>query len=200
VFLRSRARGSQAVAELSPAGIAQAHAQVDRGLEISPREPPPPPTRRAIRNRLLEDPSDPIGWVRDGIARGSRLGLCEEGLARAMLDALDRHPRVVFAHGDLLPRNLLRVGDGLAPVDWECAGSHPESWDRALLWANLPAARPRIEAGLDVNGRGRRAFWACAGFALVRELKFQRGRPSARADALRQELERVRAELGAIRG
>jgi len=170
-------------------------ARWERGIALAPRDPPPPAARRAMRNRLLEDPSAPLDWVREGIARGVALGLCDEALAGAMLAALMRRPRVVFAHGDLLPRNLLQVAGGLTPVDWECAGTHPEGWDRALLWANLPAARPRIEATLEEEARA--GFWACVGFALIRELKFRRERPGDRRIAtLREELEQVREALG----
>lgn len=168
-----------------------------RGLALAPSAPPPAALQRALRSRLLEDPSAPVGWVRDGVARGVALGLCDAALASAVLAAIEAHPRTTFAHGDLLPRNLLRVDGGLAPVDWECAGSYLEGWDRALLWVNLPAARSRIEATFSDGGAGRAAFWACAGFALVRELKFRRARPGdPRADELRVELERVRRELG----
>ena len=176
--------------------ICERLARWERGLELAPRDPPPPRARRAMRARLLEDPSEALGWVREGIARGVMLGLCDDLLSRAMLAALDRHPRVAFAHGDLLPRNLLRVEGGLVPVDWECAGAHPVGWDRALLWANLPAARARLESSVAGDPAARAAFWACVGFALVRELKFRRARANdQRAATLRQELERVRVEL-----
>jgi hypothetical protein len=170
----------------------------ERGLALAPAAPPPAAARHAMRARLLEDPSAPVTWVCDGIERGVALGLCDAELAAAMLAAIEAHPRTAFAHGDLLPRNLLRVDGGLAPVDWECAGSHLEGWDRALLWANLPAARARLEATVTGDGAARAAFWACAGFSLVRELKFRRARPGApRTAELRAELERVRRELRA---
>ncbi len=187
---------------LDPALIADAVelctslARWQRGLALAPSDPPPPAARRAMRARLLEDPSAPEAWVREGIERATELGLCDAELAGASLAAIAVHPRVAFAHGDLLPRNLLRVDGGLAPVDWECAGSHLEGWDRALLWANLPQARAALEAAAGEAPRERAAFWACVGFALVRELKFRRARPGdPRALELRTELERVRREL-----
>jgi hypothetical protein len=134
-------------------------------------------TRAEIRARLLEDPSDGPGWCAAGLARGADLGLVDRADAVLAIDALRRWPVLARSHGDLLPRNVIVDGAAARLVDLECAGDHPEAWDHALLWANVPAAaRLRVEDdfGLDPSPR-RRAFWACVVFALVRELKFARG-------------------------
>jgi hypothetical protein len=169
-----------------------------RGLELAPREPPAPAAVRELRRRLLEDPSAPLGWVREGIARCAALGILAGADAAAALDALAAHPAVTFAHGDLLPRNAFALpGGAVALVDWECAGAHPAGWDRALLWVNAPAARARLEADLDA-GEAAGTFWACVLFALGREIKFRRrgGRDDdARVAALRAELARARTRL-----
>jgi hypothetical protein len=146
-----------------------------RGLERMPSEAPRPEQRRVMRDRLLEDPGSPLGWVREGLVRCAGLGLLEDSAATALVGLLEGSA-VTFAHGDLMPRNLIQTEDGrLALVDWECAGPHPAGWDRALLWVNMPAARVALEAEAPP------AFWVCVAFALCRELKFRRrvsdGRP-----------------------
>jgi hypothetical protein len=188
----------------APGAIAsyRSGAQPASPAEVSPS----PPAHREMRRRLLEDPSDPLGWVVQGIARAARLGLLEAGLAARMDRALAEHPALAFAHGDLLPRNLLRSPEGrLVVIDWECSGAHPEGWDRALLWANAPSLRAGLEAALASSPPpSRRAFWACVGFALARELKFRRPAAAARAPAgedpvtavLRGELVLVDRALG----
>jgi hypothetical protein len=40
-----------------------------RGLERIPSEAPRPEQRRVMRDRLLEDPSAPLGWVQEGLDR-----------------------------------------------------------------------------------------------------------------------------------
>jgi hypothetical protein len=134
-------------------------------------------TRAEIRARLLEDPCDGLHWCCNGLARGADLGLIDRTDAALAIDALRRWPVLARSHGDLLPRNVIVDGATARLVDLECAGDHPEAWDHALLWANVPAAaRLRVEEdfGRDPPPR-RRAFWACVVFALVRELKFARG-------------------------
>jgi hypothetical protein len=145
-----------------------------RGLELAPADPPPPAAVAAMRDRLLEDPSAPLTWVLDGIERAAALGFVARDAAVLMQAHLRDHPVLSFAHGDLLPRNLLRAGERIGVVDWECAGPHVAEWDRALLWANVPAARERLEAGIAASPRPRQlAFWSCAAFALAREVKFR---------------------------
>lgn len=154
-------------------------------------------TRAEMRARLLEDPSDGLGWCLAGLRRGAGLGLIDGAGAALAITALERWPTLAGSHGDLLPRNVI-VDDGAARlVDLECAGEHPEAWDHALLWANVPAAGRRAIAadfGVDAGPRGA-AFWACVVFALVRELKFARGRRLA--DELRETLRDAVAALRA---
>jgi hypothetical protein len=62
--------------------------------------------------------------------------------------------RLTFAHGDLIPRNLIDTGDELVLIDWEWAGLHPPGYDLATLWFTLvdvPGARTRLEALVDVD-------------------------------------------------
>jgi len=200
------ARGRRSEDALPAETIAQVTALCDalaaweRGRTAAPARPPSPAARGALRRRLLEDPSDPLGWVREGAERCAQLGVLPPPAAGAIRRALEEHPAVAFAHGDLLPRNLLRVPGGLALVDWECAGLHPAAWDRALLWVSLPAARGALEAGPPGGARGERAaFWACVSFALARELRFrQRSRPrpaTAGEERLRAEQASALARL-----
>ena len=156
-------------------------------------------TRAEVRARLLEDPCDGLGWCVEGLARGAELGLLERADADLAAAALRAWPVLARSHGDLLPRNVLVAGGEARLVDLECAGDYPEAWDHALLWANLPAAlRPRVEDdfGVEADERGR-SFLACCVFALVRELKFARGRRLA--DALRETLRGATAALRAGR-
>lgn len=157
--------------------------------------------QRELRSRLLEDPSAPIVWCTEGLAFGASLGLIDDATARRAIDAIETHPTVVISHGDLLPRNVMRSQKGLVLIDWECAGFHPEGWDLALLWSNL--SRPQRAPIDDEIARwsldAQRAFWACVVFALVRELKFRRGRSlqinDPRDRALRDDVARARTGL-----
>ena len=166
----------------------RARARLARTTTAWPDLPADAPTHAELRARLLEDPRDGLGWCTDGLARGAALGLIDPPDAALAIDALRAWPVLARSHGDLLPRNVLVDGDAAHLVDLECAGDHPEAWDHALLWANLPTGlRPLVEADFDLSTfPRRRAFWACVVFALVRETKFARGRRLA--DALRSTL------------
>ena len=130
-------------------------------------DPPPPAVRRQLRERFLEDPTAPIDWVHDGLARAARRNLLDGAIADRALAAL-ASPHVAFAHGDLLLRNAIADGDDIALVDWECAGPHVRDWDLALLWTQLAgAARGHLEARA-----GDRTFFALCVFAIARERKF----------------------------
>jgi hypothetical protein len=143
-------------------------------------EDPPPEIRRALRSKLLEDPTAPLAWVLDGFRRCRHLGLLPGDTVARMELALQQSPTLAFGHGDLLLRNVLRDGEGVALVDWECAGLHPLDWDRALLWALAPeGARRLVEERVrqaDPSGRRFCAFVAAVLFALARELYFGRAR------------------------
>lgn len=156
-----------------------------------PRLPTLEPTaaeRAALRARLLEDPSAPIAWVREGLVASARRGLLPDALARAAIAAIDDHPRARTSHGDLLLRNVMTVRDGRDPLAWidlECVGPHAEGWDLALLWVNVcDEDRPAIEARVEQLGddRARRAWTACALFACARERLYRRRHPGHGAD------------------
>jgi tRNA A-37 threonylcarbamoyl transferase component Bud32 len=130
----------------------------------------------AMRARLLEDPTSP--WIAEGMIECARRKLIDERVAKKL--AKDLKPPV-FAHGDLLLRNVLRDERGLVVVDWECAGPHAEGWDAALLSVFAPPfARAALAEGVDAN-----SLRACFVFALLREIVFRRGKD----DAIRTRLE-----------
>ncbi len=208
--LRALVDGLIVVDELPGAPLAR-HRRVDRSLpravvsgclalaervqtlELGRPEPPGEPLTRVLRERLLEDPSAPLGWCHAGFDRCATLGLVSTRQAAFMHAALDAYDEVRTCHGDFLPRNLL-VDEQLrvSACDWECAGLHARDWDRALLWANLDAHdREPIEASVAEPGERARAFRALAGFATARELKFATRATQARRDALGRQLERV---------
>jgi len=137
-----------------------------------PDDPSPPRVRSQLRQRLLEDPTAPIEWVRAGIGRCGARGYFGEA-TQAALDALAGHCPIASSHGDLLLRNAIAMPDReVGLVDWECAGPHVADWDLALLWTQLaPEARGPID---DVVGGGARlrAFLALVAFAFAREIAF----------------------------
>jgi hypothetical protein len=157
---------------------------------------PPPRVRSQLRSRLLEDPSAPLQWIRDGVARCASREVIGGALARRIDAALAAHAPIAFGHGDFLLRNVLHddATGALALVDWECAGTHVRDWDLALLWAQLgDAARATLEAMIDGEPR-RRAFHALAAFAIARELRYVNNFGAARPG----EVERLRAELAGV--
>ncbi|MFO0554872.1 MAG: phosphotransferase [Polyangiaceae bacterium] len=129
-------------------------------------EAPPAAVRRAMRARVLEDPTDPH-WVLEGLAR--------LGLDSVFSSALSAYPAVAKCHGDLLLRNVVAQGDRFAIVDWECAGVYPADWDRALLWTQLAApGQVVVEARVLTSRERSRAFRSLCAFALARERAFLR--------------------------
>ena len=150
--------------------------------------------RAQLRERLLEDPTEPVDWVRGGILRCGRRGLIEDKVAQRIADALGEHAPVSFAHGDLLLRNVIAAeDDDLALVDWECAGRHVRDWDLALLWTQLaPLARGFIEDAVRDSSRRWRAFLGLVVFALCREVRFLQAFNAKETDS---ELVRTREEL-----
>ncbi len=67
-----------------------------------------------------------------------RAGLLTHRQTGALADLADRHHRrLVFAHGDLTARNVLRNDDGLWLIDWEWAGLYPPGYELAFLWFSL---------------------------------------------------------------
>jgi len=138
---------------------------------------------RAMRKRLLEDPTSP--WIAEGLVECSRRGLIDMKTAKRLVGDLKPSQ---FQHGDLLLRNVLRDERGLVVVDWECAGSHAEGWDAALLSVFAPPfAREALAEGVDAA-----SLRACYVFALLREIVFRRGKD----DEIRASLEtRFRAAM-----
>jgi hypothetical protein len=141
-----------------------------------------------MRAQLLEDPSAPSAWVGEGLERAASLGLCAPEDSARLREILDGAP-VAFAHGDLLPRNVLLGAGGVALVDWETAGAYLAGWDRAVLWVGVPAARPLLEPAADAR------TWALVAFALLRELKYARQYGAKDTPGER----RVRAEWAEVR-
>ncbi len=139
---------------------------------------------RAMRRRLLEDPTSPTGWISDGLLECARRGLIEAEVAARLAKDVKGS---AFQHGDLLPRNVIRDGAGLVVVDWECAGPHAEGWDAALLSVFAPPwARASLAEGLDPA-----SVRACFVFALLREIAFRRGKDDPITGRLQDELARA---------
>ena len=143
---------------------------------------------RAMRSRLLEDPTSP--WIADGLVECARRKLIDVRVAKQLAKDLKRP---VFQHGDLLLRNVLRDARGLVVVDWECAGPHAEGWDAALLSVFAPPlARAALAEGIDAK-----SLHACFVFALLREIVFRRGKEDAISERLEEDLAKAlgRAKL-----
>ena len=137
-----------------------------------PSAPPPPRVRSQLRSRLLEDPTAPIAWVTDGLARAATRGWLDEDDAREAREAIAAYPAVAPSHGDLLLRNVIEDAGSIGLVDWECAGSHAADWDLALLYTQLaPSARVPIDDAIGTAERAR-AFAALTVYAFARELAF----------------------------
>ncbi len=136
---------------------------------------------RAMRARLLEDPTAPTEWISSGLLECAKRGL----LARDVAARLAKDVKgAVFQHGDLLLRNVIGSDAGLVLVDWECAGPHAEGWDAALLSVFAPQwARAPLSDGLDAA-----SFHACFVFALLREIVFRRGKHDEITARLEDEL------------
>ena len=134
---------------------------------------------RAMRSRLLEDPTSP--WIADGLVECARRKLIDERVAKKLAKDLKRP---LFQHGDLLLRNILRDDRGLVVVDWECAGPHAEGWDAALLSVFAPPFARDLLAR-DVDDASLRA---CFVFALLREIVFRRGKEDAISARLEEDL------------
>ncbi|MFO0603420.1 MAG: phosphotransferase [Polyangiales bacterium] len=162
-------------------------------------DPPPPEVAAAVRERLLEDPTAPARWCADTLARAASAGAVPEGLAAWATSELPA--AVDFAHGDLLPRNVLARGGDVALVDWECAGAFTRGWDLAQLWAALPAAqRGSVMEVAGALGLSSRAFAAVSLVALARE-RFYRARFAVPGDARQAALDEALACIeGVARG
>jgi len=169
--------------------------------------PPPPRVHEALRQRLLEDPTD-AGWIRAGLERCRRRTLIDDQTLVAAHRALAAHAPVATCHGDLLLRNAMTTASGdLVLVDWECAGPHVADWDLALLWTQLAGSgREVVDAAIGAGPR-RLAFVALVVFALCRELVFyeafrvpadHRGRLAVQTELDAQATVLVDADAGTV--
>jgi hypothetical protein len=162
-----------------------------------PSTPPPPRVRSQLRSRLLEDPSAPIAWITDGLARAATRGWLDDDDARQARDAIAAYPVVAPSHGDLLLRNVIDDAGRLGLVDWECAGNHAADWDLALLYTQLaPSARAPIDEAIGTAERAS-AFAALTVFAFARELAFLDAFRVAADDPARLGIAREIADLAA---
>jgi hypothetical protein len=194
--LATRRRPAAALSAADVAALVELHHQISAWPGQFPPEPPPPAVARQLRARLLEDPTAPQTWFREGVARCAALRIFDADTAHRIDDALVAHPAIAPSHGDLLLRNVLRDGDRIGLVDWECAGSHLADWDLALLWIQLAGgARGPIDDELHSGPPARRrAFLGLVAFAIAREVSFLR---AFRADPDGRAALRLRAELAA---
>jgi hypothetical protein len=150
---------------------------------------------RALRDRLLEDPSAPIEWVCEGLALSARRGLLPERSALRAVERVREHPVARASHGDFLLRNVMATEEGVAWIDLECAGAHAQGWDLALLWVNVvDEDRAVIERRVERLGSlaAERAWAACALFAIARERLY---RARTRVDERERAFERMVAAL-----
>ena len=79
--------------------------------------------------------------------------------------AIDDPPVIVFGHGDITARNVMRSSSSgeVVLIDWEWAGRYPRGWDLAFLWfslVDLPGGRAAVEAA--VPPRDLEWFWRSA--------------------------------------
>jgi aminoglycoside phosphotransferase len=194
--LADRRRPNAALPIRTIAALIAAHDQLSRYAPKVAFAPPSPRVRAQLRERLLEDPSDPT-WVRDGVRLCGRREEIDGELAKRIDQALAAYPATAFSHGDLLLRNAIADSDDeeeLGLVDWECAGVHPRDWDLALLWSQLAGpARTIVEDAVRDSGIRWRAFLGMVIFAFARELRFLDAFPNT--DTARAE---VTAELAKV--
>lgn len=91
--------------------------------------------------------------------------LSAEAAAAMTQQALDDPPVLVFGHGDITARNVMRsseTGEAVL-IDWEWAGRYPRGWDLAFVWLSLidvPGARAEVEAAVPHDDEAW--FWRSA--------------------------------------
>ncbi len=97
-----------------------------------------------------------------------RIGETALGTRTVIKDLLTQwQPKMSFAHGDFIPRNMLNCAGRIALVDWEFAGWYPIGFDLATLWlvtGEASGAREHIETHV---GHESRSFWFGAYIASV---------------------------------
>src|SRR5206468_1122733 len=98
------------------------------------------------------------------IHRAVAAGTLPAGAAARLWDDIAADPPgIIFSHGDITARNVLRGPDRPVLIDWEWAGLYPRGWDLAFLWFTLvdvPGGRQRVEA--VVPARDEAWFWRSA--------------------------------------
>ena len=130
------------------------------------------------------------------LERAVRNGDLAAGAATELArQAADDPPVVVFGHGDITARNVLRsVTTGrVVLIDWEWAGRYPRGWDLAFLWFTLvdvPGARAEVERSIpDADAAW---FWRSALLVQLLHLSLWGLRPGM---PFRPKHERLRDEL-----
>lgn len=89
-------------------------------------------------------------------------------------------PDIVFGHGDITARNVLReerTADAVL-IDWEWAGRYPRPWDLAFLWftlVDLPGGRAEVEAAVPPGDLAW--FWRSALLVQLLHLSMFERRP-----------------------
>lgn len=93
-------------------------------------------------------------------------GVVTAEVGAAMVSQAAEDPAViVFAHGDITARNVMRssvTGEAVL-IDWEWAGRYPRGWDLAFVWLSLidvPGARAEVEAAVPPEDEAW--FWRSA--------------------------------------
>jgi hypothetical protein len=114
--------------------------------------------------------------------------------ALLLRQAADDPPVLVFAHGDITARNVLRSTTGEAVlIDWEWAGRYPRGWDMAFLWfslVDLPGGREAVEDAVPQADLAW--FWRSALLVQLLHLRLAGLRPGM---PYRPKHERTRDEL-----
>jgi len=125
-----------------------------------------------------------------------RVGALRPDVAVAVRRQIDVDPpAIVFGHGDITARNVLRdagTGDAVL-IDWEWAGRYPRPWDLAFLWfslVDLPGGRAEVEAAVPAGDEAW--FWRSALLIQLLHLGLWGLRPGT---PFRPTHERVRDEL-----
>lgn len=110
-----------------------------------------------------------------------RAGALRADLAAAVRRQVDDDPpTIVFGHGDITARNVLRetrTGEAVL-IDWEWAGRYPRPWDLAFLWfslVDLPGGRAEVEAA--VPSADEAWFWRSALLVQLLHLSMFERRP-----------------------
>jgi hypothetical protein len=133
------------------------------------------------------------------LSRRLQGAVAQQCLVAHVADAFRRQaandpPVLVFAHGDITARNVLRSTTGEAVlIDWEWAGWYPRGWDMAFLWFSLvdvPGGREAVEDAVPQADLAW--FWRSALLVQVLHLMLWGLRPGTQ---YRPKHERMRDEL-----